>query len=124
MNHKIYRRAIFIFIIAIVLVSCNKKNECTINIQNKETFDSSKWFNGNERIRGSMAQDLIDKGILEGKSKNDIKNFLGPPDKENAQYIIYIIDVGIKFGETPWPYYLNIRLDTKTSLFIEAIISD
>src|SRR2546423_5718507 len=60
-------------------------------------FDSEKWRNGNHTVRGTMYFDLFEKRTLTNKTKNEVVQLLGEPDKkvpvEGREVWLYRLDV-------------------------------
>jgi hypothetical protein len=60
-------------------------------------FDSEKWRNGNRTDRGTMYFDLFEKRTLNGKSREQVVQLLGEPDKkvsvEGREVWLYRLDV-------------------------------
>jgi hypothetical protein len=52
-------------------------------------FDSQKWKAGSSSSRGEMARALIERKILEGKSKTEVENLLGEPDERGSDVYEY-----------------------------------
>jgi outer membrane protein assembly factor BamE (lipoprotein component of BamABCDE complex) len=52
-------------------------------------FDSQKWKVGSFSSRGEMAQDLIERKVLEGKSKTEVENLIGKPDEQGSDIYHY-----------------------------------
>jgi hypothetical protein len=60
-------------------------------------FDSAKWKGGNHTVRGTMYFDLFEKHRLTNKTRDEVLQLLGPPDKkvmiEGREVWLYRIDV-------------------------------
>jgi hypothetical protein len=58
-------------------------------------FDFEAWKSGDERVRGSMVQDLRRSGewVLWGKSKAEVERLLGRPDPEESSGDEFSYDV-------------------------------
>ena len=69
-----------LLLVAVVLSSCDAP---------AKHFDSSEWKAGDPSARGAMAQDLMDRKLLIGKSRTDIEALLGKPDKHDADWYGY-----------------------------------
>jgi hypothetical protein len=63
----------------------------------KQPFNSEKWRKGDRVDRGTMYFDLFEKRTLSGKSKEEVEQLLGEPDKkalvEGREVWLYRIDV-------------------------------
>lgn len=64
---------------------------------NKKPFDSEKWRNGDRIERGTMYFDLFMKRTLNGKTRDEVEQLLGEPDKkalvEGREVWLYKIEV-------------------------------
>ncbi len=89
------------------LLSC-KNNEVT-----QRSFESQSWRNGGHQIRGQMAQDLIKRQILIGKTRNQAIKLLGKPDEEDKEFITYFIYLGNEFGPPP---LVHVELDKRQTV--------
>jgi len=67
-------------------------------------FDQQVWKTASDRVRGQMAQDLIDKKILIGKTRMQVINLLGRPYEEDKQFVTYLIYFGNEFAPPPFVY--------------------
>lgn len=60
-------------------------------------FDSEKWRNGDRIDRGTMYSDLFMKRTLNGKTRDEVEQLLGEPDKkalvEGREVWLYKIEV-------------------------------
>ena len=74
-------------------------------------FDSLLWKNGDMATRGSMVKDLESRQILIGKSREEVRNILGSPGQEKPDYWSYDVDIGVKWGSSPWIYFFYISFD-------------
>lgn len=54
-------------------------------------FDASRWKAGDAYLRGRMVSSLIDGKILEGMSRTEIVELLGPPDEKQ-------LDAKMRYG--------------------------
>ena len=57
-------------------------------------FDNLKWQTREGELypfREKMLQDLMDNGKLKGLSKPQLLEKLGPPDRENENYLYYLV---------------------------------
>jgi hypothetical protein len=82
-----------------------------------KTFDAENWRAGNPRQRARMVADLRWSGILPGKSRAEVIQLLGPPDRESARTLEYDYIHGSLVGdwlELPfanWREWLWIKFD-------------
>ncbi len=58
-----------------------------------------------------MVEDLVDSGLLIGKSEKEVLAMLGPPDKELGREWGYTVDIGQDFVGSPWLYDLQVSFD-------------
>lgn len=60
-------------------------------------FDSAKWRGGNKTVRGTMYADLFMKRTLTNKTKEEVEQLLGEPDRkmlvEGREVWLYRLDV-------------------------------
>lgn len=60
-------------------------------------FDSAEWRSGNKTVRGTMYADLFETGTLTNKTKEEVEQLLGEPDKkmlvEGREVWLYRLDV-------------------------------
>ncbi len=82
---------------------------CTENSPPR-AFDQQVWKTAGDRVRGQMAQDLIDKKILIGKTRKQVINLLGRPDEEDKQFVTYLIYFGNEFAPPP---FVHIEFDSR-----------
>ncbi len=63
----------------------------------KKPFDSQQWKAGDRITRGTMYFDLFEKRTLTGKSKDEVEELLGEPDKkvstEGREVWLYRVDI-------------------------------
>jgi len=52
-------------------------------------FDSTQWKAASASVRGAMAQDLMDRQVLIGKSRLEVEALLGSPDNREAAWLGY-----------------------------------
>ena len=78
-------------------------------------FSGAEWRRGNVEVRGTMAPGIIDSSLLTGKTRDDVKKLLGPPDSEGDSLVLYEVDSGRFLGLPPFlKDYLEIEFDEKT----------
>jgi hypothetical protein len=76
-------------------------------------FEHSAWLRGDIRERGRMVEDLVNQGILDGKSMEEVRDFLGPPDAVRDRTLDYTVDTGEKFIFKSWYRRLSIWPDAE-----------
>lgn len=89
---------------------------------NDRSFDSAMWQQGDLRVRGTMAEDIIKRKLLVGCPTDDVQRLLGRPEKEYASALEYKIDMGMPFKD-PKRYALIVHLDANRNVR-EAKITD
>lgn len=83
-------------------------------------FDSSKWKNGDRKIRGEMVDKMISDSILIGKSKSDVLQLLGSPTASDlTSPFVYEVELGKKTGPLglggTWLFFMTVQFDTTTN---------
>ncbi len=70
-------------------------------------FDSATWKSGNHTVRGTMYFDLFQKHTLSNKTRDNVLQLLGPPDKkvtiEGREVWLYRIDVQGEWDRPVFP---------------------
>jgi hypothetical protein len=86
-------------------------------------FSSERWLDGDVRVRGQMARDLVKSRQLQEKSPEEVRAILGDPDVERfgGQTIRYRVDVGYRWIVRPHLYDLVIRFGKGDEVFQVAI---
>ena len=94
------RRVSVAFATAFLLCICLLLAACF----NNESFNSERWIRGDIRVRGRMVRDLRSTRLLEGKTEAEVISLLGEPDyrSELRPAWVYKVDIGHKFGSSPW----------------------
>ena len=78
-------------------------------------FSGVAWRRGSVEVRGTMAPGIIDSQLLMGKTRDDVKKLLGPPDNEGESLVLYEVDPGRFFGFPHFfKWYLEMQFDEKT----------
>ncbi len=103
----------FILCLPVYLLGCHEQIT-------QRAFDPPVWKTGDHRIRGQMAQDLINKKILVGKTRKQAINLLGQPDEDDKEFITYFIYFGDEFAPPP---FVHIEFD-KRQIIKDVWISD
>ncbi len=76
-------RIVFIFVMLAAGTSCEVK---------PVAFDSATWKAGDASVRRSMAQDISNRNLLNGMSRNEVIKLLGPPDHTDMTFLAYDVD--------------------------------
>lgn len=82
-------------------------------------FDSGAWKSGAPGVRHQMARDLIESGLLVGKSRDEVKSLLGEPDHEEKVFLNYLVFSGPNTGHGP-AYAVRVELDASGQRVQEA----
>ena len=85
-------------------------------------FDSAEWKAGDATARGSMAQDLIDRKLLIGKSRAEVEGLLGKPDYPDADAHLYKVVTIARCGF--WECRLGVVFDHSSSLVTFVAVND
>jgi hypothetical protein len=95
-----------------------------------EPFSSEKWITGDARTRGRMLRDLLNSGLLRGKTVAEIEKILGPGDVSHGDFIGptpgYRVDIGYRWVTRPILYIFWINrpmskfFDETTEVAIQA----
>jgi len=93
---------IFLIIIGIIIIG--------VPLLKEKDFDGELWIRGDEKVRGKMVRDLIRKKTLDGRTKDEVVDLLGPPTVSDG-VLIYTIEKGHSFLSFEWPYALKIYFD-------------
>ena len=70
-------------LLMVVLVGCSGMNRPWRSYDQKP-FDSKKWRGGDAQERGTMFVDLTRKRIVSGKTKEEVLELLGEPDRKST----------------------------------------
>jgi hypothetical protein len=73
-------------------------------------FESGAWKADIAGARHNMAQDLIDRSLLLGKSRAEVKSLLGAPDREGKEFLAYMVYSGADNRHGP-AYAVRVELD-------------
>jgi len=79
-------------------------------------FSSEGWKQGDSVTRGRMLGDLRRSGILIGKTKRQVEDLLGPPNREMKDTAITLID-----GEHRAPYVYSYRVTIGNEMIFHPI---
>ncbi len=80
-----------------------------LHSMSKRSFDSNEWKSSDQRVRGQMVEDLEAGKTLDGLWRREVVKLLGSPDLDEGSHISYDIDLGHRFGSTPWLYRFKIE---------------
>ena len=114
----------------IFLLTCIFLVACITDFKsNNLSFNSEQWKNGDLRLRGQMSKDLVESKILEGKTKDEVRNLLGEPFHSNSmpdetENWSYKTDEGLNFGEGVWIYWLNIDFSKQNRTVVKIYVTD
>ena len=114
-----------VFLILLALIGCDNENtDSIVTISNNIEFNSQQWKQGDDRVQGSMVENIVSRNLLIGLTREEVNQLLGKPDKEDGNYMGYWVDIGHKFGSEPWPYVLNIIISLETLTVTDAYVAD
>jgi len=74
-------------------------------------FVQTEWLKGDDRVRGEMVHDLVQRKLFDDRSRAEIAELLGEPDGSGPTWMSYSVDIGEKFFDGPWGYTLTIYFD-------------
>lgn len=102
----------FALIVSLLTLGCARtemqETDSTATVQT--AFESSAWKADAAGTRHNMAQDLIDRGLLLGKSRAEVKALLGEPDQEGKEFLAYTVYSGASSRHGP-SYAIRVELD-------------
>ncbi len=110
LNYQIMaRHAAVAVLVSALCAGCGKsETEAARDAEGTETvhspFDSGAWKSGDKSARGKMAHDLVDTGMLIGKTRDEVKSLLGEPDQEGRGFLAYFVASAAK--GSPGPAYI------------------
>lgn len=87
-------------------------------------FDAEAWRAGSALDRGRMVRDLTASGRLVGLSRDEVVALLGDPDGPYRNEVNYTVDIGQRFGASPWTYTLQVVFDPNTGRVTNAYYHD
>ena len=87
-------------------------------------FEAAQWREADLRVRGAMVDDLIDRKLLIGASREDVLELLGPSLDSYDENLRYSIDIGHRWGVDPWLYGLHVQLDPATGRVSDVWYTD
>jgi hypothetical protein len=108
----IYAIMIFIFYLYSVSSHFNRNRDTRLN---NAKFDRVHWATGDRRVRGKMANYLVDSIGVIGKDRNSIIFLLGKPDDSWISDTVShttAINYAVDLGET-YLFFLNIYFNKK-----------
>ena len=71
-----------------------------------------------------MVNDLLRSGRLAGNDKPAVRAMLGQPTREHDYHWYYQVDIGHRFGSSPWYYHLRVEFDGRTAKVKSAELLD
>jgi len=78
------------------------------------SFSPEQWKAGNPRLRGRMVKDLMVRGLMIGRSADEVREMLGSPDQKGDFKWKYTVDMGHRIVLTPWNYDLTLIFSSPT----------
>jgi hypothetical protein len=85
-------------------------------------FTAERWRAGSLEQRGRMAADLCASGVLRGKTREEVRDLLGEPDRDFADAIEY--DVRSPHPASPRPEWVAVRFDRRSGRVAEVKIEE
>ncbi len=86
-------------------------------------FDARAWKQGDGKVRARMAQNLVEKRTLVGKSKIGVISLLGKPDQASTESFAYFFDSGD--ADRPGSrYYVHVEFGPRGQRVKDAWITD
>lgn len=82
-------------------------------------FDSATWKSGNDSARGQMADDLIDRRLLIGKTRAEVIAMLGEPDQDGGGSLGYFVYFSTDNAARP-AYVIRVEFDKHRKLVKDA----
>lgn len=71
-----------------LLIVCFLLNGCSLG---HDKFDSEKWKVADASARAPMVNDLIERKLVIGKTKDEVVELLGLPDKSEPKWYKYYV---------------------------------
>ncbi len=90
--------------------------------QVRSAFDSGAWKSGEPGVRGRMVHDLVDGGLLVGKTRSEVKLLLGEPDQEGEGFLAYFVFFGADHAAAP-AYTIQVELNQRGEVVRDAHIN-
>jgi hypothetical protein len=84
-------------------------------------FDSGAWKQDAAGVRRQMAEDLIDRGLLVGKTPAEVRTLLGEPDEQGQDYFGYLVYAGSGSAMRP-AYAVRVDFDVQGKVVEDAQI--
>ncbi len=82
-------------------------------------FDSGAWKSGVGGVRGRMANDLIGRKVLLGKTRAEVQQLLGAPDQEGPGSLGYFVYFGADHALGP-ASVIRVELDPRAGVVKDA----
>jgi len=79
---------------------------------------------GNIRERGKMTRDLLEQNVIIGRMRPEVSSILGIPDDTLLNNWRYTVDLGYRFGSSPWTYSLFVIFDSTSNKVQTAYTGD
>jgi outer membrane protein assembly factor BamE (lipoprotein component of BamABCDE complex) len=96
--------SICLLLLSLLSLSCTMPNKFWRSYEPQQ-FDAQKWKSGDALERGTMFVDLFKKRRINGKTKDEVLELLGEPDKKSTaagEIWYYKIELA---GENPLQYF-------------------
>lgn len=113
-------RGISTFVIAVCVLAAG----CSEEPQSwpSQDFDTAIWAKTPEKDRYVFVNDVVDRGLLQGKNISEVEAMLGTPSvrSESEHSLTYVVKTGGNgFNQV---YVLDIRFDPSTNTMQKALV--
>jgi hypothetical protein len=122
--NRIKQTSLVFILIIISLTTCKNKNS-KANLYSHSNFNSKEWLSQNFRERGRMVDNLFSMkdSLLINKTRKEIINVLGLPDKKTNEDFNYFFEKHYD-DSTIVLSYIMLRFDTIKEITREAWWTD
>lgn len=122
-NQAVARVAGLVAIFAVLAAGCarNDLQEGGRAVVVHIPFDSGAWKADAPGVRAKMAQDLLDRRLLVGKSPAEVKALLGEPDQDGTGFLGYFVYPGAGNVRVP-AYAVRVEFDARGQWAQEASV--
>lgn len=72
-----------------------------------------------------MSADLVECGLLLGRNRAEVIDFLGEPDDASTDHLLYLFDTRAnQAGPGVWTMYVLVKMDSVKQEVLDAWITD
>lgn len=117
---------IILLLFSIFLASCHISDFKSNNLP----FNSEQWKNGDMRLRGQMTKDLEKSKILEGKTRDEVRDLIGEPFHINSmpdetENWSYKTDKGYySYDDNIWIHWFHVNFSKQYGTVIKTNTTD